>query len=145
LRIKVLKLFFNQIILAAENHQSCWYLVVPNDYRISVSKNGWTNDEIGLKWLQETFETYTASCTVGRYRLLILDGHSSHATAEFDKFCTERKIIPLYMPPHSSHLLQPLDVSCFSPLKCLYGQKTQEMMQRGIHSIDKEDFYISIL
>jgi hypothetical protein len=35
--------------------------------------------------------------TVGRYRLLVLDGHSSHATAEFDKFCTERKIIPLYM------------------------------------------------
>jgi len=35
-----------QIILAAENHQFCWYQVVSNDYWISVSKNGWTNDEI---------------------------------------------------------------------------------------------------
>ena len=52
----------------------------------------------------------------------------------------EKKIIPLYMPPHSSHLLQPLDVSCFAPLKHLYGQRVQEEMQKGIHSVGKEDF-----
>ncbi|KAL1979209.1 hypothetical protein VTN96DRAFT_6506 [Rasamsonia emersonii] len=86
------------------------------------------------------FKKHTASCTVRRYCLLILDGHSSHATAGFDKFCTERDIIPLYLLPYLSHLLQPLDVSCFSPLKRLYGQKTEEMMQNGIHSINKEDF-----
>lgn len=64
-----------------------------------------------------------------------------HATAEFDRFCMEKRIIPLYMPPHSSHLLQPLlDVSCFSPLKHLYGQRIQEKIQKGIYSIGKEDF-----
>ncbi|KAL1979086.1 hypothetical protein VTN96DRAFT_7030 [Rasamsonia emersonii] len=40
-------------------------MAIPKDYQISVSKNGWTNNEIGLKWLQKTFETYTASYTVG--------------------------------------------------------------------------------
>jgi hypothetical protein len=129
-----------QIILAAKKHQSTWYKMIPKDYKLSVSDTGWTNDELGLVWLQEMFEPYTALRTVGRYRLIILDGHSSHATAGFDKFCTEKCIIPLYMPPHSSHLLQPLDVSCFSPLKRIYGQKTAEMMQNGIHSMDKEDF-----
>ena len=44
------------------------------------------------------------------------------------------------MPPHSSHLLQPLDVSCFAPLKHLYGQRVQEKIQKGIYSIGKEDF-----
>ena len=78
--------------------------------------------------------------TAGAYRLLILDGHGSHATVGFDRFCMEKKIIPLYMPPHSSHLLQPLDVSCFAPLKHLYGQRVQEEMQKGIHSIKREDF-----
>ncbi|KKA16367.1 hypothetical protein T310_10045, partial [Rasamsonia emersonii CBS 393.64] len=52
----------------------------------------------------------------------------------------QKGILFLYMPPHLSHLLQPLDVSCFSPLKCLYGQKTEEVMQNRIHSVDKEDF-----
>ena len=105
-----------------------------------MSENGWTNDDLGSEWLQEMLEKHTASQTAGRYRLLILDGHSSHATASFDHFCTERRIIPLYMPPHSSHLLQPLDISCFAPLKHFYGPKVREMAQNSIHAIDKKEF-----
>ena len=48
------------------------------------------------------------------------------------------------MPPHLSHLLQPLDISCFTPLKHYYGQKIREMVQNSIHAIDKMDF-LSIL
>ena len=44
------------------------------------------------------------------------------------------------MPPHSSHILQPLDVSCFSPLKHLYGQRIQKKIQNGVQSIGKKDF-----
>lgn len=44
------------------------------------------------------------------------------------------------MPPHSSHLLQPLDVSRFSPLKQAYGRSTTEMIQGGIYLICKDDF-----
>ena len=129
-----------QIIFAGKKHQSQWYSAVPKEYRISMSDNGWTNDGLGFEWLQEIFEKYTFPQTAGRYRLLVLDGHSSHATASFDHFCMERRIIPLYMPPHSSHLLQPLDISCFAPLKHYYGQKIREMAQNGIHAIDKMDF-----
>lgn len=129
-----------QIIFAGKKHQSQWYIDIPKDYRISTSENGWTNDDLGFEWLQEIFERYTASQAAGPYHLLILDGHSSHATAQFDQFCTARKIIPLYMPPHSSHLLQPPDVSCFGPLKKFYGQKIREAIQNGIYTIDKRDF-----
>jgi hypothetical protein len=52
----------------------------------------------------------------GLYRLLILDGHRSHLTTQFTKFCDKNHIIPLYMPPYSSYLLQPLDIGCFSVL-----------------------------
>jgi hypothetical protein len=44
------------------------------------------------------------------YRLLILDGHSSHLTPQFDEICSQNNIIPICMPAHSSHLLQPLDI-----------------------------------
>ena len=129
-----------QIIFAGKKHQSQWFSAIPGNYRISMSDNGWTNDGLGLDWLQEIFEKHTASQKGGDYRLLILDGHSSHATASFDHFCMQRRIIPLYMPPHSSHLLQPLDISCFAPLKYYYGQKITEMMQNGIYAIDKREF-----
>jgi hypothetical protein len=86
------------------------------------------------------FEKHTAYRTKGVYRLLILDGHSSHLIPEFDLFCTEHSIITLCMLPHSSHLLQPCDVSFFAVLKRRYGQQIQGYIRRGIHYIDKQDF-----
>ena len=82
------------IIFAGKKHRSQWYSAIPKEYRISMSGNGWKNDGLGFEWLQEMYETHTASQTAGRYCLLLLDGHSSHATASFDHFCTARKIIP---------------------------------------------------
>ena len=38
-----------QIIFAATKHQSLWYHELPEDYTISVSKNGWTTDELGVE------------------------------------------------------------------------------------------------
>jgi hypothetical protein len=43
------------------------------------------------------------------------------------------------MPPHSSHLLQPLDVGCFSPLKHYYGQCINDRTKDGLH-VDKNMF-----
>jgi hypothetical protein len=50
-------------------------------------------------------------------RLLILDGHGSHLTARFIAFCLDAHIDLVCLPPHTSHILQPLDVSLFGPLK----------------------------
>lgn len=44
------------------------------------------------------------------------------------------------MPPHSSHLLQPLDVGCFSALKRSYGRLVEQKMGVGVNHIDKHDF-----
>lgn len=44
------------------------------------------------------------------------------------------------MPAHSSHLLQPLDVSCFSPLKRAYGKLIKQKGRLGYNHIDKLDF-----
>ena len=82
-----------------------WFDGLPEDWRFEVSPNGWTSDEIGLRWLEKLFIPTTSSRTKGGYRLLILDGHGSHLTPRFDEICEENKIIPICMPPHSSHLL----------------------------------------
>ena len=44
------------------------------------------------------------------------------------------------MPAHSSHILQPLDVGCFSPLKQAYGHLVEQLMGRGVNHIDKHEF-----
>lgn len=95
---------------------------------------------MGLTWLTDVFEKYTKDRTKGIYRLLILDGHRSHITPEFDLFCKDRNIITLCMPPHSSHLLQPLDISCFAVLKRSYGRQIEDLMRVGVSHINKSDF-----
>ena len=104
-----------------------------------MSPNGWTNDKLGIEWTKH-FDVSTKGRTKGVYRMLILDGHRSHLTAEFDQYCKNNQIITLCMPAHASHLLQPLDVSCFKPLKRAYGTEVYNYVRRGIHHIDKQDF-----
>ena len=134
------------IIFEEKVHLSTWYTdVLPGDWTIGVSANGWTNDSLGFDWLTQVFEKHTKDRTKGVYRLLILDGHGSHSMAEFDLFCLERLIITLYMPPHSSHLLQLLDVSCFVVLKRLYGKQIEGFIRAGLNYIDKPDFLTAFL
>jgi len=95
---------------------------------------------LGLIWLKKLFGPFTEGRKIGKCRLLILDGHGSYITAEFDRYCTEHDIIVLCIPPHSFHLPQPLDVACFAVLKHLYGIIVQGQMRLGINHIDKDDF-----
>lgn len=44
------------------------------------------------------------------------------------------------MPLYSSHLLQPLDVSCFAVLKRSYGRQIEGYIRTGLNHIDKPDF-----
>jgi hypothetical protein len=111
------------IIFKGKYHQSQWYegQALPSNWVITLSDSGWTNDELGLAWLKEVFDKHTKSRTIGRYRLLMMDGHGSHVTAEFDQYCFDNSIILLCMLPHSTYILQPLDVVCFFVLKRAYG------------------------
>jgi hypothetical protein len=117
-----------------------WFDGLAPDWKINKSANGWTTDEISLDWLQNHFIPCIEGRSKGKYRLLVLDGHGSHLTAQFDQICTKYNIIPICMPAHSSHLLQPLDVACFAPLKRAYGRLVESLTRNGIDHIDKLDF-----
>ena len=44
------------------------------------------------------------------------------------------------MPPHLSYLLQPLDISCFTTLKRLYGRLIEDYIRLSIYHVNKLDF-----
>jgi hypothetical protein len=128
------------IIFSGKVHQSQWYQDINPDWLIGLSDNGWTTNDLGVLWLEKVFQKHTTARTIGKYCLLILDSHASHELAEFDLFCKNHQIIPLYMPSHSSDKLQPLDVGCFAPLKEAYGREVMRSIQNGICHIDKDNF-----
>jgi hypothetical protein len=56
-----------------------------HDVLISSSPSGWTNNELGIAWLEQVFNRYTKEkARQGRsWRRLIVDGHGSHLTQDF--------------------------------------------------------------
>jgi DDE superfamily endonuclease len=127
------------LVFPSKQHQSTWYNYLVCDSVIALSENGWTTNEIALEWIQH-FNHLTECRTKCTYWLLVLDGHSSYVTPEFDQYCKDNHIIILYMPAHSSHLLQSLDVSCFGPLKKAYANEIYYLIRLGINHIDKLNF-----
>ncbi|EXL90010.1 hypothetical protein FOIG_16710 [Fusarium odoratissimum NRRL 54006] len=130
------------IIGAGQYHLANWYREcnLPGDWVIATTQNGWTNNELGLDWLKH-FDRSTTNRSTGPYRLLILDGHESHHSADFERYCEENKIVTLCMPAHASHLLQTLDVGCFGPLKKAYGREIEYLIRCSITHISKTEFF----
>jgi hypothetical protein len=89
---------------------------IPSDWTFTISNKGWTNDTLGFEWLKTSFEPFTRQFRNSRC-LLLIDGHSFHITSQYIAFCITHKIDLFCLPPHSSHLTQPLDLSVFGPLK----------------------------
>jgi hypothetical protein len=87
------------------------------------------------------FEKHTVRRKTGIYRLLVLNGHESHHSAEFETFCKAHNIVTLCMPPHSSHLLQSLDIALFGPLKRSYGRMVEKLMRISLIRIFKKGFF----
>jgi hypothetical protein len=108
------------------------------------SKNGWSDDTIGLDWLQQVFDQTTKEKTSVRdRRLLIVDGHNSHVNLPFINYADTNRILLAVFPPHSTHRLQPLDIGLFSPLATFYSQEIDRLLSesQGFTRITKRDFW----
>ena len=109
----------------------------------TVSHNGWSNNAIGLSWLQNVFERYTKPARITQKRLLIVDGHSSHVNMAFVDWADQHGIILLILPPHTTQRLQPLDVGLFQPLSTAYSWELDKLMNEscGHVSMTKSFFW----
>ena len=106
---------------------------------LAVSSSGYTNEQLALKWLIH-FHNLTFKKIQGQYRMLIFDGHGSHCSSEFLWYCWSHKIIPFQLPPHSTHVLQLLDIGVFQPLKHWHQEAIHNKILYGDVSYSKVDF-----
>lgn len=61
---------------------------------------------------------------------------------QFVQYCQDHNIIPLCLPPHSTHYLQPLDVGIFGPLAKAYRTRVSQGSIFGAQRIDNYQFLI---
>ena len=61
--------------------------------------------------------------------LVLYDGHKSHVSLGLIEWAKSEHIILFVFPPHCSHLLQPLDVSCFGPFEIAWNSACHRNMR----------------
>lgn len=98
-------------------------------WQFTATENGWTSYPCGTEWLLKVFipGTQGLADSLGSNRILVLDGHGSHCTDDFLYECFKAGIYLLFLPAHSSHITQPLDLAVFGPLKQAYRRNLQQL------------------
>lgn len=71
---------------------------------------------IFFEWAQH-FIKETATLRAGGKILLVMDGFSAHISFRTLQLLADNGIVVIGLPAHTSHVLQPLDMSVFGPLK----------------------------
>ena len=135
-----------QIIYKGKHRFLGWYQLLDEDteaaeYLFAISPNGWTSRKLWMEWLKHFDQVTQYRCTaLSPYRLLMIHAHDSHITLEFVKYCDEVNIKPYCLPPHSTDLLQPLDVGLFSPLQKAYGKAVDHITKFSLFTMWKGNF-----
>jgi len=130
------------VIFKGENLVSTWLpRPLPVGWTFTTNTSGWTNNFHGMQWIRH-FDKHTSSrlSSCDDYCLLLCDGHDSHISAELCAYCLRNRIVLALLPPHSSHLLQPLDVGIFSPLKMALSQRQARLFRSGFRRIEKAEW-----
>ena len=93
-----------------------------------LSSKGWIDGELFKDWFIGHFLSYVSSC---RPLLLILDGHSSHFCPEVIRTAAAEGIIMFVLPPHTTHLSQPLDKGAFALLKIEWRKAVENFISKN--------------
>ena len=73
--------------------------------------------------------------------ILFFDGHGSHESLTLIEMAREKNVILYVFPPHTTHLLQPLDVGVFGPFKTAWKQVLKEYkLQTLAAKVDRQTF-----
>lgn len=103
------------VVYKSEHLWDTWLEGGPEGTRYNRSRSGWFDSICFEDWFNTIIVPYARRQT-GRI-VLIGDNLSSHFSESVLKKCQELSITFVCFPAKSTHLLQPLDVAFFAPLK----------------------------
>ncbi|RKK65371.1 hypothetical protein BFJ69_g16343 [Fusarium oxysporum] len=74
------------------------------------------------------------------WRLLVIDGFTGKTSLELMEYCIRFDIEIIILPPHSTHLTQPLDVGVFQLLKNAHQKRLRRHLREGYLNFKRSDF-----
>jgi DDE superfamily endonuclease/Tc5 transposase DNA-binding domain len=131
------------LILPGKTHLERFYTDLGDNVLVGLSDTGYTNDELSYQYIIH-FDRQSKKTQRGAHRILLCDGCGSHITREILEFCEQRLIHMFVLPPHTSHILQPLDVVLFQPLKHFHAKAVDNATRTGCSDFNKLEFLAAI-
>jgi transcriptional regulator with XRE-family HTH domain len=111
--------------------------------RTYASDRGYPTEEIFHDWILNVFEKCTKEFDKpGKYRLILLDGHSTHYGYKFLRTCVEHNIIPIVLPAHTAHALQPINVGLYETLRNQIASELAPLGNQGLSVAQFLDVYL---
>ena len=100
------------------------------DGAVSITGKGYSNTDIFSTYVKSHFFEYVQGRDPDQYVILMYDGHRSHISLSLIEWAKQNKIILFVLPPHTSHILQPMDVGCFGPFEVLYQAEVKKFTRQ---------------
>ena len=97
---------------------------------MAAQPHAWMTKELFLNWLHHFACFVPGGVSPENRHLLIFDGHGSHVVVTTIEKARMLGIDLLTLPTHTSHKLQPLDVSVFSPFKTYFKYERAAWMAK---------------
>ncbi|XP_047994772.1 uncharacterized protein LOC125232964 [Leguminivora glycinivorella] len=103
-----------------------------------MSPKGWVNADLFLEWLK----FFNENIPPARPVFLIMNSHASHNTPQVLEYAKSHQIVLFTMPAHTRHVLQPLDVGVFRPLKAAWQTELDKYKRENPNLIPtRHDFH----
>ena len=93
------------------------YDKAPTGWGIGKTENGWMTSAAFYEYFTNVFYPYLLEQKIEFPVIVFLDRHGSHLSYHLSEFCSENQIVVACLPPNTTHMMQPLDVSFFAPMK----------------------------
>lgn len=110
----------------------------------NMSESGWSNTDIFHDYMQRHLEPLLPPRDADNKVLILYDGHKSHVSLSLIEWAKQNHIILFVLPPHCSHLLQPMDVSCFGPFETAWNSACHHHLRTSGGSVVTKNDVCSI-
>ena len=104
----------------------------------TVTASGWSNSDVFRTYMKDHFLKYVQGRN-GEPILVLYDGHRSHIALDLIEWARDNNIILFVLPPHCSHILQPMDIGCFGPLQIIYNQECLTFSRKNHRTVTRYD------
>lgn len=122
-------------IFKGKYRTASWMKGTEDVARCAMSESSNINGKLFLHW----FKWFVELLPPERPQLLLLDGHFAHIQLAVVKYGMEHDVHLFVLPAHTSHFLQPLDVSVFGSFKTGYLKALKRFPANNANKMPTKD------